>query len=251
MIKTIIIDDDQDCIDAILDLIKLYPNNFDVIGAYTSVEKGVLATKSLSPDLVFLDVEINGKTGFDYLIQVRNVDFKVVFTTAYSKYAVKAFKFSALDYLLKPIDSDDFEEAVRKIKREEYSKTLSEKIDNVIHNLTLKDHEKRIIIGTKTSSTIVSVHEILYCEAWVNYTNVYTLKEGKITSTKTLKYYDNLLEDSDFYRIDQSYLVNMKYVKKYTKGKPAYAILTNGTKLKVSLKNKQGFLEQLNSMFRS
>ncbi len=250
MIRTIIVDDEQHCIDSLLKLSGLFQNTIDIVGTYSNVEEAVVATKALKPDLVFLDVEINDKTGFDYLEAVKHLAFKVIFTTAHDKYAVKAFRFSALDFLLKPIDEDDFNEAIGRVVAEASSaEALDRKIDALMHNISAKDSEKRITINSNENLDIIQVSDILYCESWVNYTKIQTVNEGKITSTKTLKYYDKLLTDSDFFRIDQSFLVNLKYVKKYTKGKPAYAVLTDGTKLKVSLSNKEGFFKRLNNLY--
>lgn len=250
MIKTIIIDDEQHCIDAILKLTSNFHNMFKIIGTFTNVDSAVAATPDLDPDLVFLDIEIKNKTGFNYLEELGSINFNVVFTTAYDKYAVKAFKFSALSYLLKPIDIDEFKEVVNKIEKEEFSKSLEKKMAALMHNFIVRDQEKRIIINSNNDCTVIEVSDILYCKSTINYTDIYTINKERITSTKTLKYYDDLLSDSNFYRIDQSFLINIKYVKKYTKGKPAYVILIDGVKLKVSLKNKEGFHKALNSLYR-
>lgn len=248
MIKTIIVDDEQHCIDAVLDLINEYDDFFNVLGSYRSVEAAVKATKRLKPDLVFLDVEINDETGFDFLKQLGVINFQVVFTTAYDKYAVKAFKFSALHYLLKPIDTDDFEEVVKRIEKDVLIKELDKKINVLMHNLKVKNTDKRLTIDTSEDTNVINISDILYCEADINYTDIHTIKNGKITSSKTLKTFENLLLEHGFYRVHQSYLVNLKHVKKYTKGKPAYVILSNGSRVKVSLSNKSGFLNALKNL---
>ena len=250
MIKTIIIDDEQHCIDAILNLMQLFPNTFNVVGTYTNIDEAVTKTQILKPDLVFLDVEVNNKTGFDYLQAIQHPNFQIIFTTAHDKYAVKAFKFSALDYLLKPIDDTDFKEAILKMKQRDHNKVLEQKMDAFFFNMKANHFEKRITINTKTDFNVLSVSDILYCKSSINYTDIFSKTHGKITSSKTLKYYTELLLESDFYRVDQSYLVNLRYIKKYTKGKPAYVILSDGTKIKVSLSNKDGFFEQLNNLHR-
>ena len=248
MIKAIIIDDEQHCIDAILKLTEPYKNKITILGAFKTVNEGLLATKKLNPDLVFLDVEINDKTGFDYLEEVKNVDFHVVFTTAYDKYAVKAFKFSALHYLLKPIDVDDFLEILNRLNVDVSFRKVNQKIDAFLHNQRVRDSEKRITINTTRDCVILHVSDIVYCESTINYTTLVTKNNEKITSSKTLKKYEELLNSAGFYRVDQSYLVNLQYVKKYTKGKPAYAIMTNGIKIKVSLSKKEGFFKALNNL---
>jgi len=135
MINTIIVDDEQHCIDRIVNLTTCYENTFNVLGSYSTVDEAVKATELLKPDLVFLDVKIHDKTGFDYLKQLSVVTFEVVFTTAYERYAVQAFKFNALDYLLKPIDSDHFNEVVIKIKSKFANGFLNEQIKVLFHDL--------------------------------------------------------------------------------------------------------------------
>ncbi len=245
MIKTIIIDDEQHCIDSILRLIKDYEGVFNVLGSYTNIEEGLVATRKLKPNLVFLDVEINNQTGFDFLERIDTIDFHVVFTTAYEKYAVRAFRFSALDYLLKPIDIDDFKETVYKIREEESRTYFTEKMNVLFHNLKAEHNQKRIGISTIDSYTVVTVSDILYCKADKNYTDIFLSNGKKIETSKTLKRFETLLQPNDFYRVDQSFLVNLKHVKKYTKGKPAYAIMANGARIKVSIRSKDGFLKQL------
>lgn len=249
MVNTIIIDDEQHCIDAVLYLIKTVSNNINVIGTFTNVEEAILETPKLNPDLVFLDVEIGNKTGFDYLTGINHINFQVVFTTAHDKYAIAAIKFSALDYLLKPIDEDEFKTVLLKFEQSNKSSNLAQKMDALLYNLNANSSEKRITINTKNDFHVLSISDILYCKASINYTEIYAEQHTKIISSKTLKYYNDLLIDCDFYRVDQSYLVNMRFVKRYTKGKPAYVILNNGFKIKVSLSNKEGFLAKLNSMY--
>lgn len=248
MIRAIIIDDEQHCIDAILNLINTKNTMVDVIGTYRTVSEGVRATKALRPDLVFLDVEIKGETGFDYLEQLRGTNFQVVFTTAYDKYAVRAFKFSALHYLLKPITPEDFEEVIARIKIERPVDKLSDKIDALLYNHKVKDAERRITINSAEINTVLHVSDILYCMAEGNCTFFYMKDNRKVFSSKTLKIYTDMFVDSDFYRVHQSYLVNLKHVQKYSKGKPPYLIMSNKDRIKVSLSNKSGLLERLNNL---
>lgn len=249
MIKAIIIDDEQHCIDAIKGLIAQYDDVITLVGAFKTVNEAVKATKRLQPNLVFLDVEIKGETGFDYLERLQNVNFHVVFTTAWDRYAVRAFKFSALHYLLKPIVAEDFEEVLDRIKEEDDSVSkLSEKIDAFLFNQKVNNTEQRITINGANVNTVLHVSNILYCMADVNCTFFYMSDGGKVFSSNTLKTYAEMFIDSDFYRVHQSYLVNLKHVKKYTKGKPAYVVMSNNEKIKVSINNKAGLLEKLNNL---
>ncbi|TXE12787.1 response regulator transcription factor [Seonamhaeicola algicola] len=245
MINTLIIDDEQHCIDALLKLTSKYSDVFNVVKTCTNVTNAVETTNALNPDLVFLDVEINNQTGFEYLQQVKHLNFMVVFTTAYSKYAVKAFKFAALHYLLKPIDFDDFDEVVNRLKSQKTTEDVNKKIDTLLYNLKEDTTKKRISINTANECVVLNVSNIIYCEAKVNYTDIYIDNGKKITSSKTLKRFEEILLESGFYRVSQSCLVNLSHVKKYTKTKPPYAVMSNAVKVKVSLSSKEGFLKQL------
>ncbi|WP_198027652.1 LytTR family DNA-binding domain-containing protein [Seonamhaeicola sp. S2-3] len=245
MINTIIIDDEQHCIDALLKLTNKHSDVFNVVKTCTNLTSAIEATKALNPDLVFLDVEINNQTGFEYLQQVKHLNFMVVFTTAYSKYAVKAFKFAALHYLLKPIDLDDFDEVVSRLKSQKSTEDVNKKIDTLLYNLKEDTTKKRISVNTINECVVLDVSSIIYCEANVNYTDIYIENGKKITSSKTLKRFEEMLNESGFYRVSQSCLVNLSHVKKYTKTKPPYVVMSNAEKVKVSLSSKEGFLKQL------
>ncbi|TGV01807.1 LytR/AlgR family response regulator transcription factor [Flavivirga rizhaonensis] len=143
---------------------------------------------------------------------------------------------------------DDFEEVMKRMKNDLFIKNLDQKIRVFMCNINVESPNKRITIDTSEGTHVLNVSDILYCEADVNYTYVHTIKSGKITSSKTLKTYENLLLENDFYRVHQSYLVNLEHVKKYTKGKLAYLILSNGSRVKVSLSNKAGFLKKLKNV---
>ncbi|MDN3665237.1 LytR/AlgR family response regulator transcription factor [Algibacter miyuki] len=244
MIKTIIIDDEQHCIDAILKLSSNYPDVFDITGTFNSVEAGLEAVKTHQPDLVFLDIKIKNQTGFDFLKQLTNINFNVVFTTAFETYAVEAFRFSALDYLLKPIDKDDFHETVLKLKNVVETSILKNKIDVLLHNLKVENALKRISIATSDGYVFVEVSDIYYCQADINYTHIYTKSGDKITTSKTLKIFEKLLLNNHFFRIHNSYLVNLFYVTKYTKGKGGYVTMKDKTNIDVSIRRKDAFMKK-------
>ncbi|MFV9551644.1 LytR/AlgR family response regulator transcription factor [Algibacter sp. PT7-4] len=244
MIKTIIIDDEQHCTDVVLKLASNYPDVFNIIGTFNTVEAGLEGTEKLKPELVFLDVKIHNQTGFDFLKQVKNINFNVVFTTAFETYAVEAFRFSALDYLLKPIDKDDFHTTVLKLKNVVETSFLKNKIDVLLHNLKVEKALKRISIATPDGYVFVEVSDILYCNADVNYTHIYTKQGDKITTSKTLKTFEKLLLNNHFFRVHNSYLVNLFYVKKYTKGKGGYVTMKDNTNIDVSIRRKDEFMKK-------
>jgi len=244
MIKTIIIDDEQHCVDSVLKLIDNYPDVFNVLGTFNTVESALKATKKLQPELVFLDVKIHNNTGFDYLKQIEVIDFNVIFTTAFETYAVEAFRFSALDYLLKPIDKDDFHAAVLKLNNVVETYYLKSKIDVLLHNLKGENTINRISIATPDGYVFLEVSDIMYCNADVNYTHIYTKQGGKITTSKTLKTFEKLLLNNNFFRVHNSYLVNLFFVKKYTKGKGGYVTMKDNTNIDVSIRRKNEFIKK-------
>jgi two-component system LytT family response regulator len=248
MIKTIIIDDEQHCIDAIMNLIGNYKDLFKVLGAFKNIEDAVNATINLKPDLVFLDVKLGNQTGFDYLRELKNINFNIVFTTAHEEYAVKAFKFSALDYLLKPIDLGDFNLAVMKIKEKMLMSNIKGQIEVLMHNLNVDDELKRLSIATSEGYIFLEVSDILYCKADVNYTHIYTKNGDRVTTSKTLKIFEELLKNSNFFRVHNSYLINLLYVKKYTKGKGGYITMIDNATIDVSVRRKEAFLKQIVSL---
>ncbi|GAA4233332.1 LytTR family DNA-binding domain-containing protein [Postechiella marina] len=243
MIKTIIIDDEQHCIDVVLKLCSKY-DVFDIIGTFNTVEDGIKGTKKLQPDLVFLDIKIKNKTGFDFLKEIGQINFNVIFTTAFETYAVEAFRFSALDYLLKPIDKDDFHETVLKLKNVIETSILKNKIDVLLHNLKVENALKRISVATSDGYVFIEVSHILYCQADINYTHIYTTDGEKITTSKTLKIFEKLLLNNHFFRVHNSYLVNLFYVKKYTKGKGGYVTMKDKTNIDVSIRRKEEFIKK-------
>lgn len=244
MIKTIIIDDEQHCIDTLLRLSSKYDDVFNVVGTFNTVETGLEGVKKWKPELVFLDIKIKNKTGFDFLKLIGNVSFNVVFTTAFETYAVEAFRFSALDYLLKPIDKDDFHETVLKLQHVVETATLKNKIDVLLHNLKVENALKRISVATPDGYVFIEVSDILYCKADINYTHIFTKGGDKITTSKTLKIFEKLLLNNHFFRIHNSFLVNLFYVKKYTKGKGGYVTMKDNTNIDVSIRRKEEFMKK-------
>lgn len=244
MINAIIIDDEQHCIDAIQKLAKSIAN-LQILNTYTSIEQAIKEVEKHQPDLVFLDVQINEATGFDFLKQLKSITFEVIFTTAFEAYAVQAFKFSAIDYLLKPIDEDDFNAAVAKVDEKLSNKDFSQKVNSLLHNISKIDIQKKITIPTFDGLEFLEVSNIIRCEAAVNYTTIFTADKRKIVVSKTLKWFETLLEQSNFFRVHNSHLINLEYVKKYTKGKGGYVTLQDDSYIEVSTRRKDAFLKKI------
>lgn len=241
MIKTIIIDDEPHCIDRILSFIERYPNIFQVLATCNTVEEALDVVPTLKPDLVFLDIKIHNKTGFDFLKAIDQVDFKIIFTTAFDKYAIKAFKFSAFDYLLKPIDYHDFIDAIERLKTKINNSNIENQIKNLLINL--KPKQKKIItIPSLTGFDTITVDDIIHLEADTNYTHIFT-KDRKILVSKPIKFYEDLLDDNTFIKTHKSHLININHVKKYFKGKRSYVLMSNNRNVPISVRRKDEFLK--------
>jgi len=247
MIKALIIDDEQHCIDRLASL--LMPSHekmVEIIGTAQSVEEGIKAIALLDPDLIFLDVQINDKTGFDLLRSLPEVNFDIIFTTAYEKFAIQAIKFSAIDYLLKPIDEEDLNVALLKLSNEKSKKITSEKIDLLLHNTHKRnDTIKKIIVPTISGFEFLEIANIVRCQSEINYTTIYLNDKQKLVVAKTLKEFEELLSDYSFFRVHNSHLINLAFIKSYNKGKGGSVKLSDGTEIEVSSRRKDEFLKKV------
>ncbi len=250
MLKTVIIDDEQHCVDRISKLLSKYNNTINIIKICSNVSNAKKAIELLKPDVIFLDVHLYEETGFDLLKQLSNIDFEIVFTTAYDSYAVDAFKFSALDYLLKPIDEDDLSITIGKLKKKISLKDISKKIEVLFHNLDDKTPQlKKIAISTLEGLTFLKVSDIIRCQSDINYTHIFLEGNKKITVAKTLKHFESLLKPYNFFRTHQSHLINLSYIDKFVKGKGGYVLMLDGTHIEVAVRRKDDFINKLSNFY--
>jgi two-component system LytT family response regulator len=242
MIKAIIIDDEKHCIDRLVQLIKTNTTNIEIIGIYNSIESGYEGIKSLKPNLVFLDIQIHNKTGFDMLKKFDSINFHVIFTTAFENYAIQAIKFSAFDYLLKPIDPIDLVNTVSRLIDKHYQ-NYDDTYKSLLQNLlNLKSQNKKITIQTQTETLLLNIQDIIRCESDVNYTTLYTNQNKKILVSKTLKDFETLLKPYNFFRVHNSHLINLEHMKSYDKGKGGYVRMSDNSVVEVSIRRKEDFL---------
>jgi two-component system, LytTR family, response regulator len=250
MINAIIIDDEQHCIDRLKGILQSdYANSVILSGEFGSVPEGYKAIVDLKPDLVFLDIQIREKTGFDLLREIGKINFEVIFTTAYDKFAIQAFKFSALDYLLKPVEKEDLKLALDKFKERAGKNLSTNRLDILLDNMKAGSGIlKRIIVPTTSGFEIFEVPEIIRCQSDINYTTIYLKNKQKLVVAKTLKEFEEMLTDHGFFRIHNSHLVNLAYIKSYNKGKGGSVILTDGMEIEVSTRRKDDFLKKLSEV---
>lgn len=247
MIRAIIVDDEPHCTARLKRLLEEhYADALRVEGQYASAGDAYDAILAVKPDLVFLDIQLQEENGFDLLKRFREISFKVIFTTAFAEYAIQAFKFSAVDYLLKPIVAGDLIPAVDKIIDGQSKYDMLKQLEALFFNLRQQHTPlRKISIPSQEGLEFIEVSEILRCQADVNYTVIHLLSGRTIVVSKTLKEFEILLEDCNFFRLHHSHLVNLQYIKKYHKGKGGYVTLQDNTELDVSVRRKEALLKKM------
>lgn len=247
MIKVIIVDDEQHCIDRLKSLfLTKFAEKLKLVGTASSVLSSYDLIVQEKPDLIFLDVQLNELTGFDLLSKFDKLSFDVIFTTAYEKYAVKAFKFSAIGYLLKPVDIDDLKLAIDKFSDTIEQKDYKQKFDLLYANFKqLSLHDKKIAVPTLSGIEFIPVSSIIRCESDINYTTLYLTEKTKLVVAKTLKEFEELLTEYNFFRVHNSHLINLSFIKSYNKGKGGTVQLTDGSEVEVSTRRKEAFISKV------
>ena len=253
MLKAIIVDDEQKSRENLKILLNDFCENVSVQALAPTVKEGIEAIQEIQPDILFLDIQMNKETGFDLLKKLKKVDFEVIFTTAHSEYAIEAIKFAAIDYLLKPIDIADLRKAVSRVESKISEKKASDtffrdKLDVLIQNFKSDSSEQyKLALPTSDGLIFINLRDILYCEAMSNYTKFHMRDNSNYLVSKTLKEYENLLIQHNFFRIHNSFLVNVREVKKYVRGEGGYVIMNNEQSLDVSKRKKEAFLNKISS----
>lgn len=230
MKKAVIIDDVENARISLRSDLEDYCEQIEVIGEADGVVSGARLLKEMKPDIVFLDIQMRDGSGFDLLEILPEIDFALIFTTSSDEHAIQAFRFSAIDYLLKPIDPDQLMEAVGKAE-----KMPSKRLEVLRSNL---GGTQRLALNSQDKIRIVELEEVVRCESHGSYTMFYTRDGESILVTKTLKEYDLLLSDLGFLRVHQSHLVNMKYIKEFNKSDGGQIVLKDRTDIPVSSRKK-------------
>ncbi len=246
MLTAIIIDDETSSRNSLKQKLTNHCPDVMIIGECENGEEGVSMLTEKSPDLIFLDVEMPRMNGFTMLQQIDKRNFEVIFITAYDHYAIKAIKFSALDYLVKPVEVGDLKEAVNKAAAKRKVSFVNDRLNLLLHNfLQDKKVHQRIAIPSMDGLQFIETDSIIYLEAQSNYTCFYLTNNGKITVTKTLKDYEELLPSSIFIRIHHSYIINKNLVEKYIKGDGGQVVMKNGVVLDVARRKKEEFIKAI------
>jgi len=240
----IIVDDELHCREVLRIMLEMHCPDVNLL---QECEDGFIAIEAINryhPDIVFMDIEMPGMNAFDTLQKLDKIEFQVIFTTAYDQYAIKAIKFSALDYLLKPIDADELIAAVDKAS-EQKVQVQQVQLQQLQHSLQNPDSDFKLMISTNEGPYFIPTDDILFAEGQNNYTHFHLSRQRKLVASKTLLEFENLLSDHGFMRVHKSFLVNIKYVERYL-SKNGTLLLTNGNEVEVSRRRKD---EVLNSLF--
>lgn len=253
MITALLIDDDINLRNGMKAMLAMYAPDINILGEADSVKSGIQAIETHQPDVIFLDIQLGDGTGFDILEQLTQKKGKlsshVVFITAHEQFAVKAFRFSALDYLLKPVDPEELRKVIEKIKKVLANNDSYAHIDLLLENIRKKvDKFRRIALSTSDGIHLFEVSDIIRLESQDNYTRFHIKDHKPVLIAKTLKEYEDLLSEQGFERIHQSHLINLAYLKSYIKKDGGYAVMADNSNLPISQRKKERLQELLKSL---
>jgi two-component system, LytTR family, response regulator len=244
MVKAVIVDDEPYCCETIATLLEDHREVLVVAVCYSAMD-ALVAIQKFSPDVVFLDVEMPKMNGFEMLEQLPAVDFEIIFTTSYDQYALKAIRFSAIDYLLKPVDSEELNKAVEKIIRR-VQKPIQQQLQLLLQKIQNPSSPvNKIALPTIDGLQMISIDSIISCESESNYTTLFLKNKQKMVVSRTLKEMEELLEDHSMLRVHRCYVVNLNEVEKYYKGDGGYLVMSDGTTIDVSKSRKQVLMQKL------
>ncbi|HTI08432.1 MAG TPA: response regulator [Puia sp.] len=250
MIKTILVDDELRGLSSLKKLVELNCPELQVIGECRNAPQAAQAILNLRPQLVFLDISMPGKNGFDLLNELRDIHFEIIFVTAHSQYSLQAFRYSAVDYLLKPVDETLLAYAVHRAAGRINTHDASGNIETFLYNLQHKPSEMKLCITSLKGFQVIHVSDIVYCEAESSYTIFHMANGTNIVASKSIIEYELLLEDNFFCRIHKSYLINLAHVKEYLRGEGGTVILTNDKEVEVSRRRRDEFLSSVKGFFK-
>lgn len=246
MIKAIIIDDIEHARNTLKKDLATYIPSIEIIGEAGGVVDGAKLLKRLKPDILFLDIQMQDGSGFDLLDILPEINFKIIFITASDAHAIKAFRYSAIDYLLKPVDPDELKIAISKFQ----SSTKNENEKYQLLKESLQNQNKphtRLALNTQEKINVVNIADIIRCESSGNYTTFYLKENKKLLVTRTLKDYEDLLNQQGFYRVHQSHLINTSFIKEFNKNEDELIMLDNN-RIPVSTRKRTEVIKMLEEL---
>lgn len=244
MIRTIIIEDEPVSRDLLTLMLGRFKKDIDIIDTCSNPTDGIRSIETHKPDLIFLDIQMPVMTGFEMLKQVKNIDFDIIFTTAYNHYAIHAIRICALDYLLKPIDHDELSAAIDNFKNKSSNVNSYEKFQFLLENIANKNPlNKTIALSAIDGISFIKMIDVLWVEANGRYTKFHLINKETVTVSKTLGEYEEILVENQFVRIHDSAIINLNHVKKYIRGNGGTVVLSDKTELDVSRRRKDDFIK--------
>ncbi|MCD4731133.1 MAG: LytTR family DNA-binding domain-containing protein [Bacteroidales bacterium] len=243
MLRTIIIDDEVHVRDTLVSMLNDYCPQVKIVGEANSVESGFRTIRNKIPDLILLDIKMDDGTGFDLLQRFDSIKFKIIFITAYEKHAIEAFKFSAVDYLMKPVNPEKLAEAIVRAEKL-VQQTFVKQLDALKENMNpLNTQNKKIVVKTLDNIYLLNTRDIIHCQSDDCYTVIESAGEEKVVVSKVLKEYDELLTNHGFFRVHRSHLVNLQHIKRFEKQEGGYVVMSNDQKIPVSSRARERLLE--------
>jgi two-component system LytT family response regulator len=246
MIRAVLIDDETDSIRVLRKLLETYCPQVEVVGTAEGVETGLAVIQATHPDVLFLDIEMTQGNAFDLLNQLRPVAFQVIFVTAFDNYAIRAFKYSAVDYLLKPVDIDELVSAVGRVAERSQQRNIIDQMQVFLDNMgTYSLSQQKMAVPTVDGLIFINLREVVRLEAKSSYTQI-KLENGEVVmATRTIEDYEDILPETLFCRIHNSHIINLQKIEKYHKGRGGYVILEDGSEIEVASRRRQEFLRRL------
>ena len=249
MIRAIVIEDEEASRKILTGMLDDHFKNIKVMAVCTNNADAKSAIEDFKPDLVISDIELGKETVFTMLRQLNEIDFEILFTTGYDKYAIQAIKFAALDYLVKPFTEEDLSIAIAHYEQRHERKQNAQQFETLFHNLKLyKNDLKKIALPSFSGLTVFAVKDIIHCQAEGNYTNFFFSSGKKVLVSKTLREYEDLLNECDFVRVHKTHLINLHHVKNYVRGEGGAVTMSDGTIIDVSRRKKEDFLQRLEKL---
>jgi len=242
--RAVIIDDERRARNYLRGILEDQFKKIDIVGEADGVEAGLQLIKDKIPELVFLDVQMQDGTGFDLLAKINRSKVHIIFISAYDRFAITAIKFSAVDFLLKPVEISDLSMALDKVQKTKLTDEVQSKLDLLLSNL---NKIEKIALPSLNGIEFVKIETIVRCESDNNYTNFYLTNGEKIIVSKTLKEFEDILESKGFFRTHKSHIINLAFLKKYVKGEGGIAVMEDGSEITVSRRRKEEFLEVLSN----
>ncbi len=251
-IRTIVIDDEPRGLTSLQKLLEINCPEVNVMQCCSTADEAKKAIAAIGPDLVFLDIAMPGKNGFELLQELPAIDFEIIFVTAHDNFTTQALHLSAVDYLLKPVDEDLLTDAVRRAAKRIGEKAGKQQIETFMHNVALQGapQKLKLCIPSMKGFQVVDIQDIIYCEASSNYTNFHFANRSLICASKPIHEYETILEDAGFVRIHKSYLVNLDHITEYLRGEGGSVLLSGGQEIEVSRRKKELLMQRMKEHFK-